>query len=104
MPAGEAARGFLVAEYIVRQGGQGEGGTLPSLGAAAAVVKAGDTVIIHDGVYPAGFKPPAGTTWQAADGERPVIDGGWKGKEMSSADATDTGVGISKANVTLRAL
>ena len=79
-----------MTEYHVKQNGQGEGGTLPTLAAAVAIARPGDIVIVHEGIYPAGFKPPAGTTWQAADGERAVIDGGWKGKEMSSAAAGDT--------------
>jgi hypothetical protein len=52
-----------MAEYIVRAGGQGEGGTLPSLSAAVAVARAGDTVIVYGGVYKERFVPPQGTTW-----------------------------------------
>jgi hypothetical protein len=92
-----------MAEIHVRQGAAGEGGSVPTLAAAAAIAKAGDVVVVHEGVYPP-FRPPAGTTWQAADGERPVIDGGWKGGQMNAADAKDTGVGIGKPNVTLRGL
>ena len=33
-----------MAEYIVRAGGQGEGGTLPMLAAAAALAKPGDRI------------------------------------------------------------
>jgi hypothetical protein len=94
-----------MTEYRVRAGGQGAGGTLPSLAAAAALAKAGDTVIIHEGVYRERLVPAAAdTTWQAADGERAVIDGGWNGKEMSSADAKTTQVAIGRPRVVLRGL
>ena len=66
----------------------GAGFALKTLAQAAAVAKGGDTVFVHAGVYAAGFKPPAGTTWVGAEGEeRPVIDGGWKGGNLSPADA-----------------
>ena len=76
---------------------------LRTLVQAAAVAKGGDTVFVHAGVYAAGFKPPAGTTWVGAEGEeRPVIDGGWKGGNLSPADANGYGVMVSAAGVTLR--
>jgi hypothetical protein len=75
-----------MTEYIVRQGGQGEGGTLPSLGAAVAVARAGDTVIVYGGVYKERFVPPQGTTWRAAPGESPVIDGRWNGQNAPTGE------------------
>ena len=68
--------------YHVRAGGQGEGGTLPSLGAAARLVKSGDSIIVGAGTYRETLRPPGGTTWQAAEGETVVIDGGWDGKSV----------------------
>ena len=68
-----------MAEIHVRKGAGGEGGTLPSLSAAAAVARAGDTVIVHAGTY-GRLRPPPGTTWRAAPGAAGVIDGGWNGK------------------------
>ena len=40
-----------MAEYHVRAGGGGEGGTLPTLAAAGAIARPGDTVVLHEGVY-----------------------------------------------------
>ena len=91
-----------MAEYRVRAGGQGEGGTLPTLAAAVAVVKAGDVVHIEPGVY-APFRPPAaGTTWLGQPGA--IIDGGWKGKELSTAEDDAAGILIRVAGVTVRGL
>ena len=80
----------------------GAGFALRTLAQAAAVAKGGDTVIVHAGVYAAGFRPPAGTTWVAADAGQVVIDGGWKGGNLSPADANGYGVMVSAAGVTLR--
>ncbi len=91
-----------MTEYHVRQGAGGEGGSLPTLAAAVAIARPGDTIIVHEGTYPGGFRPPQGTTWQAAPGERPIIDGGWKGGNLG-ADADDgKGVLVRYADVTLR--
>lgn len=68
---------------------------------AAAVAKSGGVFIVHEGVYAAGFRPPAGTAWVAAEGERPVIDGGWDGKRIDPATAKEVGIGIGAAGVTL---
>lgn len=91
-----------MTEYIVRQGGQGEGGTLPSLSAAMAVARAGDTVVVEPGVYRETLRPPAGTTWQGQPGA--VIDGGWNGKELSTAEDDAAGILIKAADVTVRGL
>ena len=80
----------------------GAGFALKTLAQAAAVAKSGDVVIVHAGVYAAGFRPPAGTTWVAADAGQVVIDGGWKGGNLSPADANGYGVMVSAAGVTLR--
>jgi hypothetical protein len=90
-----------MAEYIVRAGGQGEGGTLPSLGAAVAVARAGDTVIVYGGVYKERFVPPQGTTWRAAPGETPVIDGRWNGQNAPTGEGRRPQVLISKRDVTM---
>lgn len=91
-----------MAEYRVRAGGQGEGGTLPTLAAAVAVVKAGDVVHIEPGVY-APFRPPAaGTTWLGQPGA--IIDGGWKGNELTTAQDDAAGILIKAAGVTVRGL
>ena len=79
-----------MAEYIVRQGGQGEGGTLPTLSAAAAVAKRGDVVIVEPGIYREILKPGAGTTWLGQPGA--VIDGGWKGNNLATTEDNATGV------------
>ena len=91
-----------MAEYHVRQGAGGEGGSLPTLAAAVAVAKPGDMVIVHKGTYSGGFRPPQGTTWIAADGERPVIDGGWKGGNVGPDADDGKGVLVRYADVTLR--
>jgi hypothetical protein len=90
-----------MTEYIVRAGGQGEGGTLPSLGAAVAVARAGDTVIVHEGVYKERFVPLQGTTWRAAPGETPVIDGRWNGQNAPTGEGRRPQVLISKRDVTV---
>ena len=86
--------------YHVRAGGQGEGGTLPSLGAAAKLAKTGDEVVVHGGVYREMLRPGAGTTWQAAEGERPVIDLGWDNKPTNSS--SQNGVLINAPGVVVR--
>jgi len=86
--------------YHVRAGGQGEGGTLPSLGAAARLVKSGDSIIVGAGTYRETLRPPGGTTWQAAEGETVVIDGGWDGKSVPAQVRAQ--VLVSAQDVTLR--
>ena len=88
--------------YEVRPGGQGEGGTLPTIAAAARLVKAGDTVILRGGVYRERLiANVAGVTWQAADGERVVLDGGWNGKTLTKLP---TQVVVTAADVTVDGL
>ena len=91
-----------MTEYHVRAGAGGEGGSLPTLAAAVAVARPGDTIIVHEGTYPGGFRPPQGTTWQAAPGERPVIDGGWKGGNVAPDADDGKGVLVRYADITLR--
>ena len=91
-----------MAEYIVRAGGQGEGGTLPTLAAAAALAKPGDRVTVEAGVYRETLRPPAGTTWQGEPGA--IIDGGWNGKELTTAQDDAAGILIKAAGVTVRGL
>ena len=66
---------------------------LRTLAQAVAVAKAGDVVIVHAGTYREPLKPPAGTTWVAAPGETPVIDGGWNGKSSLGREKTGGGPG-----------
>lgn len=83
----------------------GAGFALRTLAQAAAEAKSGDTVVVHVGMYREPLKPPAGTTWLAAEGEtRPVIDGGWDGSRMKSADGNAVGILVNRAGVTVRGL
>jgi hypothetical protein len=77
---------------------------LPTLAKAAAVAQPGDVIIIHAGVYREVLRPPAGTTWQAADGEKVVIDREWAARPMDAADGKATGVVIAEPDVTIRQL
>lgn len=77
---------------------------LPTLAQAAAVAKPGDVVVIHGGIYREALRPPAGTTWQAAEGERVVIDRGWNGRQMDPAEGKANGVLIAEPDVTIRGL
>lgn len=81
-----------MSEIHVRAGAAGAGGTLPSLRAAMGIVKAGDVVIVHEGVegktYSERLTPPARTTWRAAEGERPILDGQWDGSPQASRDGS----------------
>ena len=86
--------------YEVRQGAAGAGGSLPTLRAAAQVARAGDVVVVHAGVYRERLEPPARTTWRAAEGEGPIIDGGWDGKTVPTS--TPAQVLVNKPNVVLR--
>ncbi len=79
-----------MTDYRVRAGGQGQGGTLPTLSAAAAVAKRGDVVIVEPGIYREILKPGAGTTWLGQPGA--VIDGGWKGNNLATTEDNATGV------------
>ena len=90
-----------MAEYRVRANGHGEGGTLPTLQAAADVARPGDRVIVEAGVY-APFRPPAGTTWIGEPGA--VVDGGWKGNQLSTAEDDAAGLLIKAGGVAVRGL
>ena len=91
-----------MAEYHVRAGAAGAGGTLPTLAAAGAVVKPGDRITVEAGVYRETLRPTAGTTWLGQPGA--IIDGGWKGKELSTAEDDAAGILIKAAGVTVRGL
>ena len=84
----------------------GEGQVYKTLAAAVAAVRSGDVVIVHAGTYREPLKPPAGTTWRAAEGEaRPVIDGGWNGKSLGSEKTAGGAVlAINGAGVTVEGL
>ncbi len=93
-----------MAEIHVRQGAAGAGGSVPTLAAAGALVKAGDTVVIHEGVY-AALAAPVDTHWKASEGEAVTIDGGWKGKRMaddSGPPAVSLKAGATLEGVTIR--
>lgn len=83
----------------------GENQPYATLARAAAAAKAGDRVVVHEQAvaYREVLRPPAGTTWVAAPGERPVIDGGWDGK-TDVADKKVNQVIVSRPDVTLRGL
>ena len=87
-------------EYRVIAGAGGVGSTLPTLRAAAQVARPGDTIIVHEGVYRETLRPGTGTTWLAAEGERPVIDGGWNGRTDVSVRPNQ--VTVNAADVTMR--
>lgn len=88
--------------YEVRPGGQGEGGTLPTIAAAARLVASGDTVILRGGTYRERLiGNVAGVTWQAAEGEQVILDGGWDKKSLTKKG---TQVVISAADVTVAGL
>lgn len=93
-----------MAEIHVRKGAGGAGSSVPTLAAAVALVKAGDAVTIHEGVYPERLTPPQGTTWQAAEGEAVVLDGGWGGKSAIAKGDKRPQVLINKPGVTVRGL
>ena len=80
----------------------GEGQQYATLEAAAAAARPGDEVIVHEGVYRETLRPPGGTTWRGAAGERAIIDGGWSRDHMVDADAQVNQVLINKPGVTLR--
>ena len=93
-----------MTEYRVRQGAGGEGGTLPSLAAAATVAKRGDTVIVEPGVYRERLAADTpGVTWQAA-GPGAVIDGRWDGKAHNASifQSTVTVDGATVEGFTIR--
>ena len=96
-----------MAEIHVRKDAAGAGSSVPTLAAAVAAVRAGDTVIVHSGTYREPLKPPAGTTWLAAEGEgRPMIDGGWNGKSSLGSEKVGGGpvLAINGAGVTVEGL
>lgn len=84
-----------MADYTV-----GPGGDFSSLTAAARQVVSGDTVNVLDGVYRELLvcRVP-GVTWRAAEGHRPVIDGGWNGGRV---DELVNQVAASAPGVTVR--
>lgn len=79
----------------------GPGKEYATLAAAAAVAKAGDVVVVHEGVYRETLRPPRGTTWQAAEGEEAIIDGGWDGKPLVAAEAKANQVLVNQPGVSL---
>lgn len=55
-----------------------------TLDEARLTARPGDVVIVHQGVYRETLRPPGGTTWRGAVGERAIIDGGWDGKTATN--------------------
>ena len=82
----------------------GEGFEHRTLAAAMGAARVGDRIVVHEGVYKEALRPTAGVTVEAAPGERAAIDGGWNGKEMTSAEARTMQVAIGQPGVTLRGL
>ena len=66
---------------------------------AAAVAKAGDMFVVHEGVYPPFKADVDGVAWMAATGERPIIDGGWKQNDLGKDADNASGIGISAADI-----
>lgn len=93
-----------MAEIHVRKDAGGAGSSVPTLAAATAIARPGDVIIVHAGVYRETLKPPAGTTWQAAEGEAVVIDGGWNGGKAAPDDVKSNQVLVNQKGVTLRGL
>lgn len=71
--------------HVVATDGTGDFRTLEE---AAAAARPGDEVIVRGGVYRGTLRPGAGTTWRAAEGERPILDGGWNGKQETSSEGS----------------
>lgn len=91
--------------YVKAGSGNGNGSEAAPFGtlaAAIAVAMPGDEVEIGPGEYEK-FRPPAGTTWRAAAGAKPVIDGGWDNRELPP-DGDATGALVKARDVTLRGL
>lgn len=88
--------------YTVVSGAAGENGTLPTLAAAAAVVKPGDVVDIAPGVYRERLicNVPR-VTWRSTVPGAAVIDGGWNGKTLGDKPAQ---IAVSAAGVVLDGL
>lgn len=61
----------------------GEGGDFATLGAAMKAAKPGNVFNLLSGVFNETLRVDvADTTWQAADGHEPVLDGGWNSKTI----------------------
>jgi len=92
---------FLHVSPTGRAGATGtQENPFPTIGAAAAVTRPGDEVLIHDGVYRETIRPPrSGTkelpiTYRADDGERPVVSA----NEVVT-DWSDLGNGVFEAQL-----
>lgn len=82
----------------------GENEAYQSIGAAIAAANAGDTVVVRGGVYRERVTVGKAISLIAADGEEPVIDGGWDGQETGSfaAQLAVTGAGAMVGGLTVR--
>jgi len=103
---GVAAHGALAATYhVAKSGDDGNSGDEASpfltIQRAADVMQAGDTVIVHAGVYREWVKPVRGgvegerVTYRAAPGELVAI----KGSEVLAGPFTPVGVGVFAASL-----
>ena len=85
-----------MAIYRVVGGGAGEGGTLPTLNAAARVAAAGDTVVVAPGVYREALKlETPGVTWRSEQPGQAIIDGGWAGDSYDHEFSIQVGIGAA---------
>ena len=85
-----------MAIYRVVGGGQGAGGTLPSLAAAVKVATTGDTVIVAPGVYKEALKlETPGVAWLSEEPWGAIIDGGWAGDSYDHEFSIQVGIGAA---------
>ena len=93
-----------MATYDVRQGAAGEGGTLPTLSAAARLARAGDTVNVGAGVYRERLVLSTdGVTWKGEPGA--ILDGNWQvGDGPGDGQGGPPMVSISGAGVVVEGL
>lgn len=82
----------------------GAGQEFESIGAAVAAAKDGNVVMVHGGVYRERVVVNKAISLIAAEGEEPIIDGGWNGQETGSfaAQLAVTGAGAMVGGLTVR--
>ncbi len=75
-----------------------------TISAAIQAAKDGDTVVVSGGVYRERVNVDRGITVIAAEGETPIIDGGWNGEETGSLapQLAVTGRGARVSGLTIR--
>lgn len=86
--------------YYVKANGQGEGGTLPTLAAAAALARPGDEVVVGPGTYSERLACKTNNvSWRSETPGAAVIVGGWRGQDEGD---NSNWVGIGGSGVTFR--